>query len=48
MSLLRLNFYPFLDNIEAVDVDLDGTRLASGNNFSNNFLNLIYFKMKNF
>ena len=29
MSLLRLNFYPFLDNIDAVDVAPDGTRLAS-------------------
>jgi hypothetical protein len=28
MSLLRLNFYQFLDNIDVVDVAPDGTRLA--------------------
>ncbi|RNA44532.1 isopenicillin N synthase [Brachionus plicatilis] len=28
MSTLRLNYYPFLDNIEAVEVAEDGTRLG--------------------
>lgn len=42
MSTLRLNFYPFLDNIDAVEIAEDGTRLGCETHQDGSLLTILY------
>ena len=42
MSTLRLNYYPFLDNIDAVEIAPDGTRLGCEMHRDNSFITILF------
>ena len=42
MSTLRLNYYPFLDNIEAVEIAPDGTRLGCETHRDSSLITILY------
>ena len=46
LSTLRLNYYPFLDNIEAVEVSKDGTRLGCETHRDGSLITILYQPIK--
>ena len=42
MSTLRLNYYPFLDNIEAVEIAPDGTRLGCETHKDSSLITILF------
>lgn len=42
MSTLRLNYYPFLDNIEAVEIAPDGTRFGCETHRDSSLITILY------
>ena len=42
MSTLRLNYYPFLNNIDAVEIASDGTRLGCETHRDTSLITILY------